>query len=249
MRSKTVLFFIIMQAFIIQTSTFSNIDYRIKTEYYYNLKFLKNAGPPQEIKMIRINNLARKKPLVTKGILFTYKNRGALRVSISGNFSQWKSVPMNRNKNGVWFFYLDEFRDHSKIKYKFVVNEIWLTDPENPNREDDGAGSYVSLADPSFTDEGKTVTYRIINKNRVEFRIYKPDARFISVVGDFNFWNTENDLLEKGNDGIWRLQKRIPPGKYRYKFIIDGRWLPDTYNKNSASDQNGEICSILEVKQ
>ena len=60
--------------------------------------------------------------------------------------------------------------------------------------------------------------------------------------------NPENDLLSKGRDGVWRLKKRLPKGTHRYKYIIDGEWLPDTYNANSASDDNGDVCSLITVR-
>jgi 1,4-alpha-glucan branching enzyme len=89
----------------------------------------------------------------------------------------------------------------------------------------------------------------MLRKDVVVFRIYKPEASIVSVVGDFNGWNPENDLLRKGSDGIWRLEKRLASGTYRYKYVIDGQWLPDTFNPDSASDSTGDICSVIKIKR
>jgi len=83
----------------------------------------------------------------------------------------------------------------------------------------------------------------------VHFAVWAPNAEAVSVIGDFNHWNPENDLLKKGDDGIWRLRKRIPTGMYRYRYIIDGAWQPDIYNPLSGSDDTGEICSILKIEE
>ncbi|MCP4131637.1 MAG: hypothetical protein GY754_11720 [bacterium] len=227
---------------------FTSGDDDIKTEYYFRLNKLKKAQSPQKMKMIMIDNLSSSKSIIVRGMLFTYKNREAGNVHISGSFSQWKKNKMSRNKNGIWYYFLKEYDGNRRIEYKFNVDGIWVMDPNNFDNMDDGSGSFVSVTETIKSSEGKQVTFRVVEKNLVEFRTYRPKARFISIVGDFNNWNPENDLLKKGTDGIWRLRKRISSGTYRYKFIIDGKWVSDLYNNNSGSDSTGDICSILEVK-
>lgn len=217
-------------------------------EYYYQLRFLKEASPPREMKVIRIQNMKHNRPILEEGVLMTYKNREAKKVFVAGDFSHWRHLAMNRGKHGVWYYFLTDLPENKRLRYKFLVDGSWTSDPKNFDREDDRAGSYVSLINPFRHTEGRHLTYRILKKNRVEFRLYKPEARFVSLVGDFNNWNPENDLLRRGDDGVWRLQKRLPRGTYRYKYIIDGDWHPDYYNSESASDSTGALCSIIKVK-
>ena len=219
----------------------------LNTEYYYNLKFMKDSGPPRAVEMVRIDNLARKMPVASKGILFTYRNRSAGHVHIAGNFSDWTPLPMERSEKGVWYYFLDSPDTSRLITYKFSVDGIWMQDPENPDCEDDGCGSYLSLARPVNSDTGRRLTYRFISRTIVEFRIYRPDAKFVALVGDFNHWNPENDLLKKGSDGIWRARKQLREGTYLYRYVIDGEWLPDTYNSISATDRTGMLCSVIVV--
>ena len=60
------------------------------------------------------------------------------------------------------------------------------------------------------------------------FRTWAPNATLVSVVGDFNEWDTERDPMEKVSDGVW---ERFVPGARQfdaYKFHIvtrDGREL------------------------
>jgi 1,4-alpha-glucan branching enzyme len=233
-------------ALVIPVMGFSYGNNKPQVDHYYNLKFLKSASYPIEKEIIKITPEAGIQKVI-KGILFTYKNRHVKKVEIAGNFSNWRGIKMDRGDNGVWFVLIGDYNSGDKIKYKFIIDGIWSNDPENIDKEDDGIGSFVSVVEPVKEKDGKNVTYRITDKNKVEFRIYKPYAAFISLVGDFNHWNPENDILKKGADGIWRLKKHIPLGKYKYKYIIDGKWSIDLYNSASASDESGSLCSLLEM--
>jgi 1,4-alpha-glucan branching enzyme len=234
-------------ALVIPVMGFSYGNNKQQTEQYYNLKFLKSASYPVEKEIIKIIPEAGIQKVI-KGILFTYKNRNVKKVEIAGNFSKWRGIKMERGENGVWFVLIDDFNSGEKLKYKFIIDGIWMNDPENIDKEDDGIGSFVSVADPVKEKEGKNVSYRITDSNKVEFRIFSPKAAFISLVGDFNHWNPENDILKKGSDGIWRIKKHIPAGKYKYKFVIDGQWSLDIYNSRTASDEAGTLCSLIIMK-
>lgn len=221
----------------------------VRTEYYTSLKFLKSAEPPRAVAMVMQDRERGRSSAVKRGILFTYANREARDVMIGGDFSSWKPLPMERSRNGIWYFFLAEpSKEKGEIKYKFLSDGRWIPDPLNGNRRDDGAGSYLSLVDPFNSPEGKQVTYRFIGDNLVEFRIYKPDADFISVAGDFNNWNPEMHTMSKGDDGIWRIRLKLPAGVHRYNFIVDGRWKPDIYNGKSSVNAAGDLCSLIKVE-
>ena len=55
------------------------------------------------------------------------------------------------------------------------------------------------------------------------FRVWAPRAKAVSVVGDFNFWDTEAHPMHKITDGIWEVF--IPGGKPfdTYKFAVTGQ--------------------------
>jgi hypothetical protein len=216
-----------------------------ETVYFQSLIFLKEAGAPRIIELVD-TSLSHSTTL-SQGVLITYKNRGARRVDIAGNFSHWKPASMHRSNNGIWHYFLKEFHGSKTIQYKFVVDGIWTLDPLNNEREDDGCGSYISIVEQDFRKDDSHVSYRQLEKGVIEFRIYRPQANIISLVGDFNNWDPEHDLMTKGDDGIWRLQKKLSRGNHRYKYIVDGEWNPDVYNEKSAADPGGGICSLVKI--
>jgi beta-lactamase regulating signal transducer with metallopeptidase domain len=62
------------------------------------------------------------------------------------------------------------------------------------------------------------------------------DARIVAVAGTFNGWNQSQYLFERvGNEWICRVS--LPPGKYQYKFIVDGNWLVDPLNPVVVHDE------------
>ena len=68
----------------------------------------------------------------------------------------------------------------------------------------------------------------------------------VAVVGDFNDWNAVAHPLERTDTG-WRLETILAPGTYRYKFVIDGDWLPDPDNEVREPDGYGGFNSLLEL--
>ncbi len=73
-------------------------------------------------------------------------------------------------------------------------------------------------------------------------------AEQISVAGDFNNWSPTATPLERDRDlGVWQTCVPIPPGRYRYRVVIDGQWKHDQYNSSIETNPFGELNSILEV--
>ena len=81
-----------------------------------------------------------------------------------------------------------------------------------------------------------------------DFSLEAPDARGVYLVGDFNGWrmDEESKLWDCGK-GVWQKRVVLPPGRYRYKFVIDGKWMPDPLNTVADPNPYGGVDSILEI--
>jgi chromosome partitioning protein len=86
-------------------------------------------------------------------------------------------------------------------------------------------------------------------KNRdTIFSIKAPEAKEVYVVGDFNHWKiNEASRLAKLEDGNWQAKVALTPGKYRYKFVVDGEWLLDSRNMEKELNPFGTYDSVKEL--
>jgi len=83
----------------------------------------------------------------------------------------------------------------------------------------------------------------------VIFRYYDRDAERVHVVGDFDNWVLYADpLIDRNGDGEWTVLLNLAPGRYEYKFVIDGvKWIPDPKNKTTVDDGFGNRNSVIVV--
>ena len=50
------------------------------------------------------------------------------------------------------------------------------------------------------------------------------EARQVFLAGTFNNWNPADVPMKRLDDGTWSAELGLEPGKYEYKFIVDGEW-------------------------
>ncbi|MDP7070334.1 MAG: alpha-amylase family glycosyl hydrolase [Phycisphaerales bacterium] len=72
------------------------------------------------------------------------------------------------------------------------------------------------------------------------------DAEHVALAGDFNGWNPSTTPMHRGNSG-WHMALPLEPGVRRYKFVIDGRWIPDPQNPDREHDGHGGNNTILRL--
>ncbi len=73
------------------------------------------------------------------------------------------------------------------------------------------------------------------------------DAEAVAIYGSFNDWIQTKNYCLKQADG-WVCHLDLAPGKYTYKFLVDGIGLNDPTNSATEADGNGVIDSVIVVK-
>jgi hypothetical protein len=115
----------------------------------------------------------------------------------------------------------------------------------------DDEGRVTSL---TFFYEGEPYTARRVElpapslKGNTTFRLKGyADASVVVLTGSFNNWH-QSQLRFGREGGEWVCRIDLDPGVYRYKFVVDGDWLLDPSNPDTAEDEAGNVNNVLEVK-
>lgn len=82
----------------------------------------------------------------------------------------------------------------------------------------------------------------------VEFRLANTRAQAVNVAGTFNQWNPKAFKLAKDAQGSWKGSLSLKPGRYEYRFVVDGRWTDDPAAKESVLNGLGGKNAVLNVK-
>ncbi len=58
----------------------------------------------------------------------------------------------------------------------------------------------------------------------VAFSLRAPEARSAFLAGSFNDWSADALPMRKDPTGTWSASVKLKPGRYEYKFVVDGEW-------------------------
>jgi len=120
-----------------------------------------------------------------------------------------------------------------------------------------GTEDYRALASELIAEENKpevaSFTVRLSPKKIDEgimFRYYGPTAKEVEIAGDFSHWEPIKDLMvQQKENKIWKGTIQLVPGRYQYKFIVDGEWKIDPHNPEVITSDSGISNSVLIVSE
>lgn len=120
------------------------------------------------------------------------------------------------------------FEDYRALATEFLQGEA-------------AAGQHVPLAAQRHRPGAPHVT-----PEGVVFALAAPSARRVQLVGDFNGWQLDaNDMQPEGP--VWTSVLKLDPGRYRYRYVVDGEWLDDPLNPNMEPTPFGGHNAVLEL--
>jgi len=116
-----------------------------------------------------------------------------------------------------------------------MVNNSWIKLPE-PNQEEIAAyGKNIYTQENIFSYRNGIACF--------SFRVILMPKN-ITISGSLNNWSTMQSAMKLTDSG-WIYCMKLPPGRYMYKYIIDGKWTPDPNNKLKEDDTYGSYNSIV----
>jgi len=85
-------------------------------------------------------------------------------------------------------------------------------------------------------------------RRRVTFRLTARVGDEVFVAGDFNGWNpTGLPLRDRKGDGSFERIAYLAPGRYEYKFVLNGDWCVDPNCTEWSHNAMGSLNSVLVV--
>jgi chromosome partitioning protein len=115
--------------------------------------------------------------------------------------------------------------------YQALANEVLQQEPAAATADDLG----MAMA-PAVTPNGVT------------FTIEAPAASHVQLAGDFNDWSPDGSEMEAVGL-VWKKTLKLPPGRYRYRYLIDGQWHNDPHNASVEPSPFGGLDSVLVLDQ
>ncbi len=81
----------------------------------------------------------------------------------------------------------------------------------------------------------------------VVFVVAAAGARSVRLAGDFNEWNPDRTPMQPLRDGAFFARLPLGPGRYGYRYVVDGQWMRDPANPQMEVNPYGEMNSVLEL--
>ncbi|MBC8047878.1 MAG: hypothetical protein H7Y00_13855, partial [Fimbriimonadaceae bacterium] len=149
-------------------------------------------------------------------------------VILTGNFNNWNTAELSMERTATGW-QLPHVLPQGVCEYKFIVDGKWITDPDNKN--------YIGDADHRNS-------VKIINPNYMFTLSNFYDAKEVTLSGSFNNWSDPGYTMMRSDIG-WIFPMFLTPGKYTYKFVIDGKWILDPANTLIEENEYGNGNSVL----
>jgi chromosome partitioning protein len=125
--------------------------------------------------------------------------------------------------------------------YHALADEIMRQEPPAPDMEELAAEAVASAA-------ASAARAPVVTPEGVVFTVEAPDASRVVLAGDFNGWNPHGGEMERVGD-VWRKALQLAPGRYRYRYVIDGIWTNDPLNPAVHPSPFGGEDSVVVVPE
>ncbi|MDD5704586.1 MAG: glycogen-binding domain-containing protein [Kiritimatiellae bacterium] len=94
----------------------------------------------------------------------------------------------------------------------------------------------------------RTKTGKDPQGKQVCFRIAAEAGSKVYVAGSFNGWNTtQYPLQADAASGQYTATVALLPGRYEYKFLVNGEWQVDSANPEWSPNDLGSLNSVVTV--
>ncbi|MCJ7552455.1 MAG: alpha-amylase family glycosyl hydrolase [Ignavibacteriaceae bacterium] len=137
-----------------------------------------------------------------------------------------------------------EFYDNQSVNVSYDKLSMNLTLPPKENM------SGLHLVE--FTLDAKnyfiSVILRKVKNYKFTYKTWETPEK-VNLFGQFNSWNRQNVPMTKVESGLFEVEIPLDPGRYEYKFFIDGKEIIDSLNPIIVPNGMGDYNSVRIIEQ
>jgi 1,4-alpha-glucan branching enzyme len=85
------------------------------------------------------------------------------------------------------------------------------------------------------------------NLHRAAFFCHAPEAKRVSLIGDFNNWNPNATPMIRQPDGQWMVSLELRHGYHQYAFLVDGKRVLDRNGAGRTRDSQNQPVSLVAI--
>ena len=81
----------------------------------------------------------------------------------------------------------------------------------------------------------------------VNFFCLAPQAKSVSLAGDFNGWVPTAHPMTRMPDGGWTIRLELPHGHHQYLFLVDGKPTLDPNAMGKVRNEHNDTVSLIAI--
>lgn len=163
--------------------------------------------------------------------------------------------PINLNQDDTTTVLISDlfYSDNYKLNFKtnknisFSFDENTLTLNIIPSKDFSG----ITLLEFTYYGNDYIIPVQRFISKKYSFK-YKASAgdKQINLFGQFNSWNRQNlPMTDIDGDGTYEIEIPLDPGRYEYKFYVDGKELIDPENPIKVPNGLGDFNSVRIIEE
>jgi hypothetical protein len=82
---------------------------------------------------------------------------------------------------------------------------------------------------------------------KIKFYFKAPAAQSVKLAADFTHWEKSPLDMAKIENGAWCAAVTLSPGRYSYRFIVDGQWCDDPQSARHVPNPFGSMNAVVEI--
>ncbi|MEJ2665413.1 MAG: hypothetical protein P8107_15470 [Spirochaetia bacterium] len=197
-----------------------------ETSLYLYVQEIGKAGPPQ---------------VYDDSVIFTYQATGKV-YYVGARFAHENYTTLHKyvkNAKNLFVLVMPIPEDVTQLKYRIVVDGLWMKDPFNEATKEDELGIEYSLVMLPQKHMKYITSPEILPNGMVKFTLKARAGSSVFIAGDFNNWDPFTNMMQEETEGLYTISLKLYPGRHYYYFLINGKRMIDPYNTQVFADRDG----------